>query len=104
MALPRFQSISVLLLCAASVLASTVPRVDLPETAFNEADTPVNLAPPARPILQLVPTAVDPIAISPVLPLHNARLVAGSPFVESPVRPGHRHGHSLQDLLCTFLI
>jgi len=78
----RLRWISVFLLAAAAVLVSTVPRVDSPETTFNEADAPVNLAPSARPNIQLVPPAVDPIAISPVPPLHSANRIVTTLVLE----------------------
>jgi hypothetical protein len=100
----RFRWISVLLLAFAAVLVSTVPRVDSPETAFNETDAPVNLAPSARPTLQLVPPAVNPIAISPAPPLHRAGRLVTSLVLELAAIPSQRHGNSLQEVLCTFLI
>lgn len=100
----RLRWISVLLLSAAAILVSAIPRVDSPETTFNEADAPVNLAPSARPNIQLVPPAVDPIAISPAPPLHSASRVVTSLVLELAAMPSQHHGHSLQDLLCTFLI
>ena len=100
----RLRWISVLLLSAAAILVSAIPRVDSPETTFNEADAPVNLAPSARPNIQLVPPAVDPIAISPAPPLHSASRIVTSLVLELAAMPSQPQGHSLQDLLCTFLI
>jgi hypothetical protein len=94
----------VILLLGAAVFVSTVPRIDLPETSFNEADAPVNLAPAARPTIRLVPPAVDPIMILPSLFVTRAAQIPSSLAAESAAMPAHRHGHSLQDLLCTFLI
>jgi hypothetical protein len=94
----------VVFLLGTAVCAFALPRVDLPETAFNEADAPVNLAPPAQPSIRVAPPAVNPIAVLPTLALHSATCVAGSFVVESDSAPKHRHHHSLQDLLCTFLI
>ena len=95
---------TVLLLLGAAVFVSTVPRMDLPETAFNEADAPVNLAPAARPTIRLVPPAVDPIMASPALFVYSAGHVSNGLAVESAPMPVQRHGHSLRDLLCTYLI
>ena len=103
LALRRLRWISVLLAIAA-VLVSAVPRVDSPDTAFNEADAPVNLAPTARPNIQLVPPVVDPIAILPATPLHSAGRVVSRLVLELAAMPSQRHGHSLQEVLCTFLI
>lgn len=99
----RLQWISVLLAVAA-VFVSTVPRVDSPETAFNEADAPVNLAPTARPNIQLVPPAIDPIAISPAPALLSAGRMVTSLVLELAATPSQHHGHTLQEVLCTFLI
>jgi hypothetical protein len=55
----------VLLLCTSLAYASSVPIEDDPDTAFNEADTPVSLAPPA-PVsfsFKLAPPVVDPIHV-----------------------------------------
>lgn len=100
----RLRWITVLVLLGAAVFVSMVPRMDLPETAFNEADAPVNLAPAARPTIRLVPPAVDPIMISPSLLVYSSGRVPSGPAVESAAMPAQRHGHSFQDLLCTFLI
>jgi hypothetical protein len=80
-----------------------LPRVDLPDTAFNEADSPVNVAPPVRPGIRVIQLAVDPIAVLPTLASVSATSV-GSAMVALAVVPTQRHPRSLQDLLCTFLI
>jgi hypothetical protein len=79
--------------------------VDLPETAFNEADLPVNLAVPAPPRIPDTPPVAIPVAAA----LPTPPLVDGDGLVRSFVRepanlPNERHPHSLQVLLCTFLI
>jgi hypothetical protein len=98
------RSILALFLLGASICSVVLPRVDLPETAFNEADAPINLAPPVRPSIQVVPPAVDPISVLPPLALHCARRVVSGLMFESATVPRQRHQHSFQDLLCTFLI
>ena len=100
------RSILVIFLLGTAVCAFALPRVDLPETAFNEADAPVNLAPPAQPGIRIAvaPPTVNPIAVLPTLPPHSATYVAGSVVLESTSAPKHRDHNSLQDLLCTFLI
>ena len=94
----------VLFLVGAVVCVSAIPQPDLPETAYNEVDTPLNQAPPvvpgvrfARPAIALVilprqVCEVNRVVISQVLKRNSAH---------TPVR---RDLHSLQDLLCTFLI
>ena len=93
-----------LFLIASVALVSIVPRNDVPETAYNEAETPVNQAPP----VVLGATLVHPPAIAAVL--HRGGRGAGRCLAHEPLdhRMGHslfpRDPHSLQDLLCTFLI
>jgi hypothetical protein len=94
----------VLVLLAAAVCVSAVPRPDLPETPFNEADAPVNLAPPVRPRIQVIPPAIDPIVVLPTLSIDCPGCVVSRLASEPIVTPKRRHPLSLQDLLCTFLI
>ena len=94
----------VLVLLAAAVCVSAVPRPDLPETAFNEADTPVNLAPPAGLRIQVIAPAIDPIVVLPALRFDCAGCFVSRLSSEPIVAPKRRHPLSLQDLLCTFLI
>jgi hypothetical protein len=93
----------ILVLLVAAVGVSAVPRADSPQTAFNEADAPVNLAPPCRPDVRLTPPAVDSVSVLPALPTSCARSSMGS-FIEPAVTPSRRHPRPLQNLLCTFLI
>jgi hypothetical protein len=100
------RSVLVIFLLGTAVCAFALPRADVPETAFNEADAPVNLAPPAQPGIRVAvaPPAVNPIAVLPMVPRHCATCLASSFVLESTSAPKHRDHHSLQDLLCTFLI
>jgi hypothetical protein len=100
----RLHLILVLFLLGAAVCVFAVPRQDLPETTFNEADTPVNLAPPVLPRIQIVRPTVDSIAVLPALPNHSTGRVANNFVLEPATSPRHRDSHSLQALLCTFLI
>ena len=97
------RSILALLLLGTASCVFALPRVDLPETAFNEADAPVNVAPPVRSGIRVIQPAVDPIAVLPTLASVSATHV-GSLVVALAAVPTQRHPHSLQDLLCTFLI
>ncbi len=94
----------VLVLLAAAVCVSAVPRPDLPETPFNEADTPVNLAPPVGLRIQVIAPAIDPVVILPTLPIDCAGCIVTRLAPEPVIAPRRRHPLSLQDLLCTFLI
>ena len=93
-----------LFLIASVALVSIVPRNDVPETAYNEAETPVNQAPP----VVLGTTLVHPPAVAAVL--HKGVRAAGRCLAYQPLdhRMGYslfpRDPHSRQDLLCTFLI
>jgi hypothetical protein len=100
----RFRWALVLVLLASAVCVSTVARPDLPETNFNEADAPVNLAPPVRLGGQVIAPAIDPVVISPTLPIDCAASVVSRLALEPTVAPKRRHPLSLHDLLCTFLI
>lgn len=96
--------ISVAVLLGAAVFASVVPRADLPETAFNEADAPVNLVIPVRPSLSIAPPVVDPIAVLPTPRFHRAASFLPGATLPLSIMPRQRHRHSLQNLLCTLLI
>jgi hypothetical protein len=78
--------------------------VDLPETAFDEADLAVSPALPAQPRIQDVAPVVVPVAVLPTLPLYCAECFSASAALEPTAAPSPRHSHSLQVLLCTFLI
>jgi hypothetical protein len=95
--------ILVLILSGTAVCVAAVPRTDLPETAFNETDAPVNQAPPIFPRLKFVRPVGDPIVL-PSLPLNCADSVVCRSVPKVEAAESHRHSHCLQILLCTFLI
>ena len=93
----------VLLLSGAIVCVSAIPQTDLPETSYNEVDTPVNQAPPVVSGIRFVRPTVAPV----ILP-RQVRDVLRSVGAQAHERKSatsvpHRQ-HSLHDLLCTFLI
>jgi hypothetical protein len=94
----------VLFLLASVALISAIPRADLPETSFNEVDAPVNQAPPAVSGGRFVRPDVAPA----ILPNHVCETGRGarcqSVDRKSATPLVRRDQHSLQDLLCTFLI
>ena len=100
----RFRWILGLFLLGAAVCCCAVPGVDLPETAFDEADLAISPALPAQPRVQDVAPVAVPVAVLPKLPLYCADCFATRKAVESAPAPNPRHSHSLQSLLCTFLI
>jgi hypothetical protein len=101
-AVKQLRSISVLFLLVAAVFVSVVPRADSPETTFNEADAPVNLAPPARLGSLVVLPTVDPVAVTPAVSPSCSPYAVSSVVLDRPAAPRQRH--SLQSLLCTLLI
>src|SRR5579863_9644102 len=62
--LKRSKLVFLLLLAAAVTCVSVMPMTDLPETAFNEIDTPVNQTTPVAPWVKFVP----PVEVRFVLP------------------------------------
>jgi len=90
-------------LLGAMICVSAALLVDDPNTAFNEADTPVCLARPTSARFSLAPPVADSI-ILPSLSLRWAsfefdNLARGFTPLATPGEP-----RSLQKLLCTFLI
>lgn len=83
--------------------ASTIPPVDLPATAFNEADAPVNLAPPSLPRFKFAPP-VSNLILLPSLSARCERCGIQSWTPDPVATQGQRNPHRLQYLLCTFLI
>ena|SRR6266853_6729111 len=102
-AVKRRRRMLVLFLVAGVFGGSAVPPVDLPETAFNESDAPVNLAPPSQATVTFVRPVSDTV-VMPGLRFYCAGCDLRSRVLGAVVIPTQRHPHSLQDLLCTFLI
>jgi hypothetical protein len=99
----RLRWILVFVLAGTVACMSAVARTDLPETTFNEADAPVNQAPPVSPRIKLILPVGDPIVL-PSLPGYCTGWAVSSFVREMAAMPSHRHSHSLRNLLCTFLI
>jgi hypothetical protein len=86
-----------------AVLLTALPRVDAPETAFNETDTPVFASYPALPRLR---------SLAPFILANNLSEVSASALVPDFNRGAPRFksaqevqgSDNLQPLLCTFLI
>ena len=99
----RFRALLVFFLMGAAVFASVVPPEDLPETSYDESDTPIIVAPAERPRIQLVAPALDRTAPSPV---RSDRVAEGFSVVSRQLAPvsSSLHRPSLQNLLCTLLI
>jgi len=90
-------------LLGAAIFASAVPRVDAPETSFDEVDAPIIVAPAERPSIQLVSPALDRIAHSPAVCAHIADTFCADSCELAPVSSS-LHRPSLQEFLCTLLI
>jgi len=99
----RFRVMLVVFLMGAAIFASVVPPEDLPETSYDESDTPIIVAPAEPPRIQLVApalniTAPSPVRLAPVADIFSAVRHQLAPVSSSLHRP------SLQNLLCTLLI
>lgn len=85
-----------------AVLFTALPRVDAPDTAFNETDTPALVSFPALPRLRLISPVVLGIDLSKATALAlMADLNHQVPAFTGAQRPG---SSDIQPLLCTFLI
>ena len=80
-------------------LAPIVPRLDAPETVYNETDTPVNLATPVVVGTGFTKPSEKPAAIG------EERAGSREPYSAHAMEPesGVRDSHSLLTLLCTHL-
>lgn len=94
----------VLLLLGAMICVSVIPQTDLPETSYNEVDTPVNQAPPVIRGVRLVRPSITPVILSKQVCEALRDLTAQGHERKSPGIAVRRDPHSLQDLLCTLLI
>ncbi len=92
------------LLLGAVFCVSAVPQPDLPETSYNEVDTPVNQAPPLVAGVRFV----RPTIATTILPRQvweATRDVCAQSHERKSARTLVRADvHSSQDRLCTFLI
>ena len=99
----RRRRMLVLFLLAGVFGGSAIPPVDLPETTFDESDTPVNLAPASQAAVTFVRPVSD-LLVMPGLRFYCAGCDLSSRVLGAVAMPRQRHPHFLQDLLCTFLI
>ena len=100
----RFRRILGLFLLVATFCCCAVPGVDLPETAFDEADLAISPALPPQPRVDDVSPITVLVAVLPMLPLYCAHCLADRLVVEPIATPSLLPLHSRQVLLCTFLI
>jgi len=99
----RHFRILVLFLLTGILGGFAVPPVDLPETSYDESDSPVNLAPPSQATLSSLRSVRDPL-LMPGLQFYRVECVVISRVLGAAAMPRQRHPHFLQNLLCTFLI
>jgi hypothetical protein len=94
----------VLLLLGSVICVSAIPQTDLPETSYNEIDTPVNQAPPVVLGVRFVRPAVAPVILPRQVCEALRGVTAQAHERKSPRTLFRRDPHSLRDLLCTLLI
>jgi hypothetical protein len=94
----------VLLLLASVVCSAAIPPVDVPETNYNESDTPVNQTPP----VEIGVHFERPAQVATTVP---KCILEARRHIQAPVRevlplllPSQHHSHALQALFCTLLI
>jgi hypothetical protein len=94
----------ILFLLSSVTFVSAVPQDDLPETSYNESDTPVNQTAPVVPGVRFArPEAADIVVSTRVgdailrFERQLLRRKRACPLIRRDSRP-------LRDLLCTFLI
>jgi hypothetical protein len=92
----------VLILLGAVFCVSAIPQTDLPETSYNEVDTPVNQAPPVVSGLRIV----RPPVMTVTMPKQVYEALRGMTqhHEELTSRTPAPRAKSLQDFLCTLLI
>jgi hypothetical protein len=94
----------VLLLLSGIVCVSMIPQTDLPETSYNEVDTPINQAPPvvagSRFVRPDIKTAITPRRVFELRLGVRAQALPEKMALQS----AQRDPHPLQDVLCSFLI
>jgi len=99
----RSRCILVLFLLVAAVCIFALPRVDLPETVFNEADAPTNLVPHVWRSIRVIPSGDQPITVLTALTHHCAVRAVSSLVCEAAAVPRQIHQRYLE-VLCTLLI
>ena len=93
-----------LIVVAAIACACAIPPTDLPETAYNEVDTPVNHAPAVIPGIRLARPLNTPVIIPKQIAVENHRLAPSGNDAISSALLAHLPNHSANDFLCTLLI
>ncbi len=93
-----------LLLLGTVAWAAVVPPANIPETSYNEADTPVNLARPVVPGIRLARPGAGPVILPAQLRLARPEPKPVAKEVTFDLAPTSHSSHSLQDLLCILIL
>jgi hypothetical protein len=101
MCVTRFLFVLISCLLGITICVSALHRVDLPETAFNEADATLNVVLPVRHHVQ---ERSEVLAMLLIPLLYRGRCVVERLAFRPAVTPDPRHQNQLQVFLCTFLI
>jgi hypothetical protein len=93
-----------LFLTASVLLVSVIPLSDIPETAYNETETPVNQGPPVLPGTTFVRPPITSVVL--LKRVREAGRCVGSQSLKrhGAYPPYPRDPRSLQVLLCTYLL
>jgi hypothetical protein len=94
----------VVFLIGSVFFVSAVPQVDVPETSYNEVDTPVNQAPPVVQGMRFVRPAVNLIVVPKRVFETRFVLDAHGHDLQSIAPRFHQNARGIRDLLCTLLI
>ena len=94
----------VLVLLSAVLCVSAIPSSDEPGTCYNEVDTPINQAPSVVSGFRFVRPAIIALILPKQARKAARALTSQSPKQKSAEASWSRDPHSLQNLLCTFLI
>jgi len=84
--------------------AAAIPPTDVPETAYNEVDTPINQSPPVVPSIRLIRPSPNPVVVPAEFRDHSRD--ASHRLSEHPPAPlvSRQGSHSIQDVLCILII
>jgi hypothetical protein len=89
-----------ILLCGTVIFATSVPAADDPDTAYNEADSCVAVSLPLADATSLI----SPASASADIPRLSSTVQVFRPYQKLVTPNTIQPSHSLQQMLCTFLI
>lgn len=100
----RSLALFVLFLLSAVTCVCAIPQDDLPETSYNESDVPADQMAPIVPGIKFVYPEAAEIVLSTRVGDAILNVKRHSLQRKPDCLVTRRDSHSLQDLLCTFLI